>query len=284
MKKRSLIIILCAALLVTCGGKKGKVALQEVEVAKVELGAIKRTVLFTGNIDAQDAVQVFPRADGKVSKKLLKEGDYVKKGQAILVVDRDEIGYKFKPMPVDSPIDGLVGSILVDVGSNVNPQTAVITVVKSGDMRVKLDVPERYLDVILPGTKVSMIVDTLNGEKFEGEIITSSPVVNEKTRTARVEINVPDPEKKLRHGMFGRLNLVVEQHDGVLVAPYNSISWEGEKQFVYKVLDDKIGRKEIKVGMRNDTHVEVLEGLEEGDSLVVGSLLDLKDGAKVKIK
>jgi multidrug efflux pump subunit AcrA (membrane-fusion protein) len=283
----ALLIVFCAA--AGCGREKEESAKpQEIETAKVMRGIIEQRVLFTGNIVAKDAVNVFARQNGRVVKKLLKEGDPVKKGQGILMIDRDEIGYTFKPLIVDSPIDGYVGSILVDVGSYVYDRTVfqqnpAAVVVRPEIMRVKLDIPERYLGVILPGTKIKLSVDSLNGGVYDGTIITSSPVISEKTRTANVEVEVPNTDGRLRHGMFGRMNLVVDRRTDVLTAPVTAISWEGEKQFVYKVVDGKIRRTEVKIGMRNDMHVELIEGAAENDLLAVGDLIDLKDGEHVTV-
>jgi membrane fusion protein, multidrug efflux system len=275
---------LLAVLAAAChGGPKAMPPPKQIQAATVEKGSIERRVLFTGSIEAQDAVQVYPRALGKVSKKLLKEGDPVKKGQAILLMDRDEIGYTFRAMPVESPIAGLVGTIAVDVGANVGPQDAVATVVRPGDIRVKLDVPERYLPTIAPGTAVSLTVDSLGGKVFPGSIATVSPVVDHKTRTARVEITVANGDGSLRHGMFGRMNLVVERRDGTLTVPMGAISWEGDKQFVYRVADGKVARRPVTVGLRNDTHVEITEGVAAGDVVAIGDLLDLKEGEPVTV-
>lgn len=290
MTRKLFVSIICILLMtISCGkGHKQTPPPEEVEATKVERGTIVQRVLFTGNIDAEDAVELFPRAGGIVSKKMLKEGDAVKRGQTILVVDRDEVGYSFRSMPIESPIDGYVGKINVDVGSyvyerdlNINEPVAVV--VKPGDMRVKLDIPERYLPVILPGTNVTMTVDSLGGAEFPGTIMTSSPVVDEKTRTARVEVLVPNPDGRLRHGMFGRMRLVVDKRNNTLIAPNEAISWEGAMRFVYKIEDGKARRAEVKTGLRNDSHVEILEGASEGDMLATGDLLNLKDGEAVKV-
>lgn len=284
MKPKILIMGLCLFFISACSqNKESMKSAQEITTATVTKDTIERKVLFTGNIDAKSAVQVFPRAKGKISQKNLKEGDPVKKGQAILTADRDEIGFKFKPMPIDSPIDGLVGSILVDVGTNVDLADPVAVVVQPGDMRLKLEIPEKYLSVIQPGTKVSLEIDSLNNEVFEGSIVTSSPVIDQKTRTAKIEILIPNPDKKLKHGMFGKIYIVVEKHDNAIVVPYSAISWEGDKQFTYKIVDDIASRTEITVGLRNDTHVEILNGLSENDVVATGNLIDLKDGEAVKI-
>lgn len=277
------------AFFISCVGKDAGKKMKEVDVGQVTRGTIERKVLFTGNIEGQDAVEIYPKAFGVVSKKLLKEGDVVKKGQALFLVDRDEVGFTFKSMPVESPIDGVVGKIDVDVGTfiherTVNSQKSVAMVVRPGNMRVKLDIPERYLDALAPGTSVRMVLDVLDGETFDGTITTKSPVVDEKTRTAKMEIAIPNPAGRLRHGMFGRLNLVVEKHDDVLGAPLNAISWEGAKRFVFKVDGDKLARTEVKTGIRNDVHVEILNGLSENDTIVVGNLLNLRDGEQVALK
>lgn len=279
-----LTILIAIIFISSCGKEKSPTTPKQIDSAKVVRGSIERNVLFTGNIEAQDAIDIFPKASGKVSKKLLNEGDDVKRNQAILLVDRDEIGYKFKAMPITSPIDGLIGVINVDVGTHVDTNTPVATVVQPGNMRLKLDMPERYLNSIKLGTNIEMAVDYLDQETFSGTIITASPVVDEKTRTAKIEADIPNPNERLRHGMFGRLNLAVENKDDTLIVPIGSISWEGEKQFVYKIIGGKLKRKEVKTGLRNDKHVEILEGLAESDEIAVGNLLNLKDGEAVAIK
>lgn len=283
------IFLLTLVIITSCGKAKAPQPLQEIETAKVMKGTIERRVMFTGNIVAKDAVNVFSRAQGRISKKLLKEGDPVKKGQGILTIDRDEIGYTFKPLIVDSPIDGYVGSILVDVGSIVYDRTVfsqnpVAVVVRPGTMRMKLDIPERYLGAIKPGTEVSITVDSLGGATYTGAIVTSSPVVSEKTRTANVEVELANTDGRLRHGMFGRTSLAVEQLDNALTVPIDAVSWEGEKQFIYRVADEKVHRTEIKTGMRNDVHVQITEGAAENETVAVGSLIDLKDGEAVVVK
>lgn len=281
----ALIITMMALAGGACGGRaKAPPVSQEVGAATVERGAITRDVLFTGNIVARDAFDIYPRASGKVSRKVLKEGDPVKRGEPILLVERDEVGYTFRPLSVVSLVDGVVGNISVDVGSLVEPARPVATVVRPGSMRVRLDIPERYLDAVAPGAAVKLVVDTLGGAEYPGTIATRSPVVSEKTRTANVEVEVENSDGRLRHGMFGRLKLAVERRDGVLIAPLAAISWEGEKTIVYRISDGKVQRVEVKPGLRNTVNVEILEGIAEGDRLATGRLLDLEDGEAVNVK
>lgn len=285
IKSMMLLLSVTALIVTSCHGKQVVTEeTLEVEEAVTTRGSIDRTILFTGNIEAESAAAVFPRAQGKVSKLIIKEGERVRKGEAIMLVDRDEVGFTFKAMPIVSPIDGLVGRVEVDVGDSVNPAQAVATVVKSQNVKMKIDVPERYLEDIRIGEKASMIVDSLGGIEFNGSIISRSPFIDEKTRTARVEVSIPNPDGKLQHGMFGRINIAVEQNTDILKIPYPAISWEGAKKFVYKIDGSKLVRTEVKIGLRNDLEAEVTEGLAERDIIAVGSLIDMKDGETVTIK
>ncbi len=281
---RAIILLTAIFFLPACsGGKKKTANLQEITSAVVERKDLSLRVLFTGNIMAEDAFVVYPRAPGKVSKKLVKEGDSVKRNQPIVMLERDEVGFSFRPMPVVSLIDGIVGQIDVDVGTFVDLKDPVATVVRPGKIRVKLDVPERYLDTMKIGSEVQMEVDHLPNEKFTGSITSVSPYLETKTRTAVVEVGMQNEKGLLRHGMFGRLYLVIEEHKGVLSIPNKAVSWEGDKRFVYKIQGNKVSRTQITTGLRDNGNVEVLGGLSEGDAIAIGSLLDLKDNEEVEI-
>lgn len=284
MRHKNVLILLVAITLVSCGGGEKRAAKAEtVMTAQVTRGAIEQRVMFMGSVHAKDAVEIFPRATGKIKQKILKEGDFVKRDQPILVAERDEVGYKFKDMPIVSPIDGVVASVDVDVGTNVGPNKPVAIVVSPNEMRIRLDVPERYLEKIQLGTEVTFTVDYLPGEEYKGKVAVSSPHLDEKTRTAKVEILIPNEALTIRHGMFGKVYLTIDKHEDTLIVPYDAISWEGNKRFVYRVEGDKVRRLEVETGFRNEAESEILRGVEEGDVVATSNLINLSDGEEVDI-
>jgi len=281
----SLTLAMTVSALLSCGPKNGINRQQrEVIITKPVVRTISQTVMATGSVEAEDFADIYPRAPGKVIKKLLKEGDPVKKDQPIMLTLQDEVGYTFKPSPVVSKIDGYVGRIRVDVGGTVNPSTPVVTVVKPDNMRIKIDLPEKYLPDIHEGLKIDFSTDTLPKEKFSGAITSISSAVDLANRTSRVEVTVPNPDHKLVHGMFARLDIPVETHENVVSLPLSAVSWEADKQYVYKVENGKITHAPIKIGIRNSTFVEVLEGVSSGDLIANGKLIDLIEGEPVTIK
>ena len=265
------------------GGKNGAELKKEVSVAGVEKKDISKEVMLIGSIEAKDFAEIFPRGSGKVVKKLLNEGDPVKKGQTIMTSMRDEVGFTFRPAPIVSTIDGFIGRIFVDVGSSVETATPVATVVRPDEMRLKIDMPEIYIADIEPGEKVSFFTDAVPGEKFEGLVTTVSKAIDLKNRTTRVELMVDNPDHKLVHGMFAKIDMPIETHEAALTVPLDAISWEAEKQFVFKVTGNKLVKSRVKTGIRNAVRVEIVEGLNEGDLVVVGDLINLKDGEEVNV-
>jgi len=284
--KKIFIVVPAITLLfaISCGHKKEEALKKTVATAKVERKNISKEVMLTGSIEAKDHAQIFPRGPGKVVKRLLKDGDPVKKNQPILLTMRDEVGFTFKPAPVVSTIDGFVGRIFVDVGSTVETNTPVATVVGPDEMRVKIDVPETYLPDVEIGKKIPFNVDSFPGDSFDGVISSCSKDIDIHNRSARVELLVDNPERKLVHGMFAKFDVPIETHKDVPVVPLSAVSWEAENEYVYKVESSKIKKTGVKTGLRNTVSVEVLEGLNEGDVVAIEGLIGLKEGETVETK
>jgi multidrug efflux pump subunit AcrA (membrane-fusion protein) len=264
-------------------GENSAKQIKEISVIFPSREDISKTVMVTGSIEAEGFAEIYPKGPGKVKKRILNEGDPVKKNQAILIIQNDDVGFTYKPAPARSVIDGFIGRILVDIGEAVTPQMAVATVVKPDKMRIRVDLPENYLPDVKLGTKVDFTVSTLPDDKFNAEVTSISQAIDLKTRTARVEFLIPNQDQKLVHGMFARLLLPIETHKNAMVLPNSAISWEADKQFVYKILDNKIARTEIKIGLRNESKIEIISGIDEGDRVADSNLLELKDGEEVKV-
>lgn len=245
---------------------------------------IAHTVIVTGSIEARDYAEIYPRGPGKVFKKYLSEGDAVKKNQTILTTMRDEVGYTFKPAPVVSKIDGFIGRIYVDTGATVDVNQPVASVVQPDRMRIKLDVPEQYLSKISDDLEINFKTDTLPDDTFSAKVTSISQAIDTANRTFRVEMETDNPDNKLKHGMFARIDIPVEVHENTLAVSVRAIGWEADKRYVYKISDGKISKVPVKVGIRNTTEIEVLDGVSEGDVLASERLIELSDGEEVKIK
>ncbi|MEM9183621.1 MAG: efflux RND transporter periplasmic adaptor subunit, partial [Pseudomonadota bacterium] len=120
-------------------------------------------------------------------------------------------------------------------------------------------------------------VDALAEETFEGELARISPVVDPQTGTFKVTIEMPQPDPRLKPGMFGRVSVVYDEHDEAITIPQDALVVEDKERYVYRVDGQRAKRVDVKVGYTTDGSVEILDGLEPGEQVVTagkGSITD----------
>lgn len=278
-------ILSCVACVAGCGSKppttQQQVAAIPVKTDTIVLKDIQETIDYVGDIRALDEVSVYPKVSGKIIKKVKDEGAAVSKAEVLAFIDRDEVGEKYEPAPVESPISGIVGRMYVDIGTQVTPQTAVALVVNMSSMTIDLNIPEKYLGNIRIGQKADLTVDAYPQSAFSGEISKISPVVNPALRAAPIEITVSNPDSKLQSGMFARVRIVMREFSGVPVVIKEALLGNAPDFYVYVVESGTARSRPVKTGVRQGGYVAVSEGLRQGDRVVVIGQQQLYDGASV---
>ena len=254
-----------------------------VEVVEVVKRDLKEIVSYTGDIEAQERIEVYPRVSGKIIKKKVVEGDRIKKGQTIALIDRDEPGFKFEPAPVDSLLAGIVGRVYVDLGAKVTPQTPVALIVDMDRVKVKIDVVERDLPKIKIGQEAQIKVDAYPEEIFKGKIWKVSPVVDLESRTAPIEILISNPKHLLKPGMFARATVITKESKYTLIIPRDALMKEEDSIFVFVVKDNQASRKEVTTGMSQENLIEIKDNLDLGEEVIVMGKTRVKDGTLVRI-
>lgn len=267
-----------------CGGRESaKTAVEAVPVRcqRVEPRDLKRTLDYASSIKAQDDALVYPKVTGKIIEKLKEEGIPISKGETIAYIDRDEIGFKFEKSPVDSPLTGIIGTVFVDKGDSVSPQTPVAFVVNLDNVRVSLDVPEKYLPAMTLDQSAAISVDACPDQVFTGKVSKISPVVDLQTRTAPIEIFIPNPGHKLTPGMFARVKLVLEEKKKVMLIPKEAVMGTAPDTVVYIVNEKNARQRKVKTGIRDGGEIEITEGLAPGEMIVIMGQQRLRDGMEV---
>lgn len=279
--------IVLSLLFITGCQTKEKVKVQEaiaVSVYEVRLGTIQETIDYVGNIKAQDEAIVYPKVSGKIIQKIKEEGSFVNKDDAIAYIDRDEIGLKFEKAPVESPLDGIVGEVYVDIGSKVSPQSPVALVVNMEEVKVEINVIERDLPKIKLGQIAYVKVDAYPQEIFEGKVEKISPIVDLVWRTSPIEIEIPNSDYRLKPGMFARIKILIRGKQNVLIIPRDAIIKEDGLRYVFIVdKDNKVHQQKIELGLHENNKFEVINGLAEGQIVVTMGNIRLKEGDTVEI-
>lgn len=185
---------------------------------------------------------------------------------------------------ITAPFDGVLGFRKVSAGTLVTPGTEITTLDDISVIKLDFTVPEIYLSSLAPGLAVSARSAAWPGKRFDGTITTIDSRVDPVTRAIIVRAALPNPEALLRPGMLLSVEVASAPRE-TLVLPEIAIGSIGSQQFVYRVEADGSARQvRIKLGGRRAGEVEVLEGLEEGQSVVTDGLVKMRDGIKVLAK
>lgn len=184
---------------------------------------------------------------------------------------------------ITAPFSGIVGLREVSVGQYLAPGDPIATLTDIDPLKVDFRIPEIYFGVVRVGQPIEIAIDAFPGETFVGEVYAIDPQVDVNGRAVVIRASVPNPDAKLRPGLFARVNLIYESHDRVLFIPEQALVPIGDEKSVFKVVDGKAVMTKIVIGERVGATVEVREGLAEGDIVVTAGQIKLQDGAPVVV-
>ncbi len=196
---------------------------------------------------------------------------------------RDELRINLANTTVSSPVTGFVARRLVDPGAFVNQNVTVLSVVDISTVRLVVNLVERDLRKVSVGAGASVAVDAYPGEQFEGRVARVAPVLDPATRTAEMEIEIPNASGRLKPGMYARVRLVSDMKPDALVVPKSAIVDTQGRKGVFMVQNDQAVFRAVSLGLEEPDRVEVTDGLQEGDAVVTTGASALRDGARVLV-
>lgn len=181
---------------------------------------------------------------------------------------------------VKAPFAGVVSARSVSQGDVVAMGSALFTVINPGTLRLEGAVPADTAGQVQPGLTVRFDVQGFGGQTFDGSVERVSPAVDTTTRQVPVIVTLPNPDGKLLAGLFAEGHVAVNLHDG-LVVPSGAL----EADRVMRVSGGKVEEVTVTVGVRDEAseRVEILSGLNPGDTVLVGAARDLQPGAAVNL-
>jgi membrane fusion protein (multidrug efflux system) len=182
-----------------------------------------------------------------------------------------------------APFHGALGLRLISPGAYVKAGDDVVRLENMDFLKMDFRVPEIYVSKLKTQQAVSVRTDAFMNQVFEGHIYALEPNIDEKTRTLLVRAEIPNKEGKLRPGMFGRVNVLLEKRPNALIIPEQAIWPQGRDSFVYRVVDGVAALTKIEIGNRSPGEVEVIQGLKANDMVITDGQMKIKDGAPVTV-
>ena len=184
-------------------------------------------------------------------------------------------------------MSGWRGIRQVDLGEYLQPGAANVPLEALDPVFVDFSLPERHLDEISIGQSVQGAVQAFPGEDFTGRISAMNPGIDPGTRSLRLRATLENPQARLRPGMFAEVRVVLPQRSAVLTLPQTAISYNpyGDSVFVIQPGEtaSSVQRRQVETGAVQDGRVEIVQGLQAGEQVVIAGQVKLRDGQAVVI-
>ncbi|RKX71412.1 hypothetical protein DRP43_02495 [candidate division TA06 bacterium] len=239
------------------------------------------TIDYYGNIKGFNQASIFPDVPGKFIKYLVREGSYVKKGQAIAKIDRAIVGLEFKPAIVKSSISGTIGNLSLSKGEVVIPNRPIATVASLSKVKIIVSVPDKDLLKIKSGSKAYVKSDVYPDKTFNGYVSKVASMVNPVTSTGFVEITVNNINKQLRPGFIVNTSIKIGEYDNIFVIESDVVKTTDKGNFVFILNGSTVRMIAIDI-LYSGKGVAVIRGLNEGDKLITKGVETISDKEKVE--
>ena len=181
-----------------------------------------------------------------------------------------------------APRAGVIGYRNVEAGEIVSAGTKVFSLVDTSHLNVDCTLAESDAAILKPGMEVEVTIDAL-GADYPGKIVYVSPAMDDTSKTYQVRIELETDSDEMKAGLFARTAIDILQRRATLCVPKEALLSRNGRQTLFVVGEDgKVESRDIKVGLMNDAEVEILDGIEPGDTVVVTNQDKLQDGKKVE--
>jgi membrane fusion protein (multidrug efflux system) len=144
-------------------------------------------------------------------------------------------------------------------------------------------VEESRISQMFDGQSASLQVNAYPGQEFPATVTSVAPVADTDTRTFTVKITPTDPEGQLRSGMYANTLLLIDEKQNTLLIPRDALTTINDQPTVYVIDGDRVEQRQVELGLTNDGQVEILSGVEAGETVVTAGQPNLSDGARVEV-
>ncbi len=291
--KQKILIIALLAALTACnrgesapagGGPRGGGGNRTtVLVREAQYGTLEKYLDLYGELIAENEVSLTSPVTGKVLRFNRLEGQPVRRNQAVVSIDRFEVGATYAAAPVNSPINGVVTRILVSVGEDVSVGTPVAMVGNVDKLEAVIQVPESSVADVKIGQPVFFQTRAVPGRTFEGVVTRRDLSLNPTTRSLTVRAEIPNEDQALFSGIFAESYLFVDRATNVFVVPDSALTKTREGQDAIYINQDEVAvLKPVEIALRYKDQVAISSGIELGDEMIVFGREYLSDGSPIR--
>jgi membrane fusion protein (multidrug efflux system) len=184
---------------------------------------------------------------------------------------------------IRAPFDGMMGALYVAPGARIEPDVVLTQIDKIDRLQIVFSLPEVAVGLARPGIPFEFTVAPFPDEEFPGEVYFVAPTLDPQTRRMLVKGWVPNPDRRLRPGLFANIQAEVGRHDDALMVPESALALDREGTFVWRVSEQDVAeRVAVQTGLRIDGRVQIVRGLDPGNRVVAAGTNKVKSGSVVR--
>lgn len=304
-----------------------------VNMMKVSASPVSNTVNAVGALIAEDSVVLRSEIDGRIDKLLFKEGQPVKKGAVLVLLDSAEQRARLAAAQADlnlaksryrrseelaaqnfisrqalddaranldilrarrqqeqvalsktvlrAPFSAVAGLRQVSPGAYVSKGSDIVRLDALSTLKLEVPVPETYLPLVHIGQSIDLTIDALPGQTFSGKVHAIDPVVDPVSRNVRVRARIANPTGVLKPGMFARATADLGGKTSAILLPEQVIVPRPDGSYVFLAVDGKAELRKVTLGKREPGRVEIVSGVQVGDTVVLDGQIKLRPGVPV---
>jgi len=198
-----------------------------------------------------------------------------------LEAEKQLIDAQIAKTSVSAPFSGVIGLRYVSEGGYVSPNNLIAVLQQTDPVKIEFSIPEKYAAGMKNGTAVEFTVEG-NAKTYQAKVYAKEPKIDPATRTVKIRALSANPNNELIPGAFAKLHIDLGNNPNALVVPSEAIVPGITGQSVMIVKNGKASVAPVKIGIRNETSVEITEGIATGDTIIVSGLLTVREGMPVK--
>ncbi|MGD9347503.1 MAG: efflux RND transporter periplasmic adaptor subunit [Candidatus Aminicenantes bacterium] len=184
---------------------------------------------------------------------------------------------------IRAPFAGIITDIQVSPGEHVSAERELFTLVNISKIQVHAQVLESEIGKMQVGREVDLKFSAYPGKVFKGTVSAISPIVNSEFKTCKVFIDVENPEEELKPGMHAEVEIAAEIHRNKLLVPQDAILTRSQRKLLFVVEDGLAKWRYVEIGLENEEYAEILDGVQDGEPVIVEGHFTLAHDARVKI-
>ncbi|WP_019851377.1 efflux RND transporter periplasmic adaptor subunit [Desulfitobacterium sp. PCE1] len=205
-----------------------------------------------------------------------------------LQMEQAQLGYNqaydaMSDMTVTAPVSGTLAALNVVVGQMASQAMAAVTITQLDALYVSLSVPENIVNTLKVGQEATVIINSAGEKEIKGVLTSLAPAANAQTGLYPVKVTIENTENLVKPGMFAKVEIPTKTKENVLAVNSEAVVLKNGEYIVFVVEEERAVAKKVRSGLDTGAEVEILEGLQTGEQVVVKGQTLVEQGSKVKV-